>query len=241
MSTTTTRPLTPGRKATLIVGGVFAFALILYGAWMVASVLGITTDEQRLTLSPTGERLTIDTDGDIRIRTGGDQIQITERIRHSIGRPNVRQRSIGDGIVLRGDCPWYTSTCQVSMDVTVPTGLSLDLRTSAGGITVTGVEGDVEMSSSAGDVRASGLRSKSVEARSSAGAVDLGFDAAPSTVTAHSSAGEVSVRLPQTPGGYQVHASTSAGTPRVNVASDPNSARVIDATSSAGDVTVGPS
>lgn len=239
MSTTMTRPLTPGRKAMLVVGGIFAFALIAIGAWTAINALGTTTEERHLVLAPTGGRLTIDADGAIQISTGtGSQVEITERIRHSIGRPRVQETSTGGGVTLKGDCAWYTSTCLVSFQVTIPPGLSVDARSSAGDIKVSGVTGDIRLNTSGGDVHATDLGSNSVDARSSAGDVELTFDSPPATVTAHSSAGDVNVWLPRVDGGYRVRAGTSAGKQTVEVPTDPESTRVIDATTSAGDVSV---
>jgi hypothetical protein len=240
MSTATqTRSLSPARRAVLVIGGIFAIAVIAGGTWGLINQLGQTTDERRLTLTPTGQRLTIDADGDVRIDVGtGTDVQVTERIRHAIGRPRVEETSTPDGVALRGNCPWYASNCSVDFVVTVPASISVDVDSSAGNVTVAGLAGSARLHSSAGDVRASGLRGEQVEARSSAGDVTLGFDAPPTTVIAHSSAGDVEIRLPDIEGGYQVHANTSAGDEKVDVANDPASGRRIDATSSAGDVTI---
>jgi len=240
MSTPTkTRGLTPGRRATLVVGGLFAVALIAMGTWTAINALGTTTEERHLTLTPTAGRLSIRTDGDIEITTGsGSDVQITEKVRHSIGRPKLAETSTDDGVVLTGDCAWYSSTCQVSFQVTVPAGLSVDATTSAGDITVHGTTSSVRLSSSAGDIRATGLRSESVDARSSAGDVELSFDGPPTSVTVHSSAGDVDVVLPPVDGSYRVEVDTSAGDQHVDVPVDPRSGRVVNATTSAGDVTV---
>lgn len=240
MSTpTSTRRLTPGRRAMLVVGGLFAVGLIAMGTWTAINALGTTTEERHLTLTPTAGRLAIHTDGAIEITTGsGSDVQITEKVRHSIGRPTIAETSTDDGVLLTGDCAWYSSTCQVSFQVTVPAGLSIEATTSAGDITVHGATGRVQLSTSAGDVAATGLRSESVSARSSAGDVELAFDAPPTSVTVRSSAGDVDVDVPPADGGYRVKVSTSAGDQHVDVPVDPRSSRVVDATTSAGDVVV---
>jgi hypothetical protein len=240
MSTTTrSRALTPGRKAMLAVGGLFAVALIAVGTWTAIQALGTTTETRHLTLTPTAGRLIIHTNGDIQITTsGGSDVQVTEQIKHSIGRPRLEETSTGEGVVLHGNCPWYTSICGVSYQITVPSGLSVEATTSAGDITISGATGNLRLSSSAGDITATGLRSDSVQARSSAGDVSLGFDVPPTAVTGHTSAGDIDVTLPAADGGYRVHVHTSAGDHHVTVPTDPQSSRVIDATTSAGDVEV---
>jgi hypothetical protein len=239
MSMTPTRSLSPARLVTLVVGGLFALALIAGATWSVISLVGQVTEERQLTLTAIAGRLTIDADGDIRITAGGgSEVQIVERIRHSIGRPRVEETSTRDGVVLRGHCAWYASNCSVSFAVTIPRGLGIDAHSSGGNVTLTGATGSVRLASSAGDVSATGLQSDQVDARSSAGDVRLSFDSPPRTVTAHSSAGDVEVRLPTAEGGYRVHVNSSAGDEVVEVPTDPASDRAIDATSSAGDVTI---
>jgi Putative adhesin len=239
MVTTRTRPLSPARWVTLVLGGLFALALIAGGTWSLINLLGQVTEEHQVTLTPTSNRITIRSAGDIRITSGGgNEVQVTERIRHSIGRPEVEESSTADGVVLRGDCPWYASNCSVAFTVAIPTGMAVDVHSSAGDIVMTGDATSVRLDSSAGDISATGLRSAQVEARSSAGDVRLSFDIAPQTVTAHSSAGDVRIGLPRVAGGYRAHADTSAGDPRIDVLNDPASDRVIDATSSAGDATI---
>jgi hypothetical protein len=247
MSTAPTRatarvPLSRGRRIMLVVGGFFAVAVIAFGTWSVINLLGQTTTERKLTLTPTAGRLSVDTEGDIRVEVGDvTDVQVTERLRYGTGRPRVEETSGPDGLRIRGHCSWYSSSCSVDVLLTVPATLSLDLHSSAGDVTVSGAGGgDLMVDSSAGDVRATGIRATRVVARSSAGDVRLGFAVPPSSVIAHSSAGDVEVRVPRVDGGYRVEANSSAGDRQVDVPTDPASARRIDVTSSAGDVKVLP-
>lgn len=232
-------PLPPGRRAVLVIGGVLAAALVVFGTWSLVNLLGQTTTERTTTLVPTSDRLTIRADGDIRVEAGtGPEVRVVERVRHGIGRPEVDQRPTSDGLLIDSDCPWYSTNCSVDLIVTVPATLSVDAHSSAGDITAIGVSSDLTLTSSAGDVRASGLRTSRVDASSSAGDVTLSFDAPPVDVVAGSSAGDVDIRLPRVDGGYRVSVDTSAGDQHVEVPTDPESSRRIDAGSSAGDVTV---
>jgi len=239
MTAVSTRPLSRGRWIVLVVGGVFAVALIAAATWSVVNLLGQTIDERRFTLTPTNGRIRIDTEGDIRIAVGTDtDVQVVERLRYGTKRPQVEETAGPDGLTLRGSCPWYNSNCSVDVAVTVPANLIVDAHSSAGDISVSGVTGQLTLNSSAGNVRATGIRSDQVRAESSAGDVELSFDEAPSDVYARSSAGDVTVRLPPEAGGYRVDASTSAGERDVDVPVDPASPRRISARSSAGDVDV---
>ena len=115
---------------------------------------------------------------------------------------------------------------------------SVVLSSSGGDVSATGLTGTAELDSSGGSVRATELRSSEIKASSSGGDVQLVFDAAPDRVSADSSGGGVEVGLPRVDGGYRVNADSSGGETRIEVPTDPQSPRVIDAHSSGGDVRV---
>jgi DUF4097 and DUF4098 domain-containing protein YvlB len=98
--------------------------------------------------------------------------------------------------------------------------------------------GVVDLSSSAGSVSATGLRSADVTASSSAGSTKLAFTTPPRQVDASSSAGSVEVVVPRGSDAYLVDAGSSAGSSTVAVRTDPASDRTIRAHSSAGSVQV---
>ncbi|HSS09672.1 MAG TPA: DUF4097 family beta strand repeat-containing protein [Acidimicrobiales bacterium] len=120
----------------------------------------------------------------------------------------------------------------------MPTTFAVQAHSNAGDVRVAGLDGPLDLSSSAGDVIADSLASTEVRAQSSAGSVDVAFKIEPHHVEARSSAGPVTVIVPPGGAAYRVDAHTSAGSTKVNVRTDPQSDRVIVADSSAGDVTV---
>lgn len=243
MSTTApARPLSRGRRITLVVGGFFAVVVVAFGTWTLVNLVGQTTTERTLTLGPGNGPIAVDMNGDVHVEVGDvTDVRVVERLRYALGRPRVSETTGDGGLSIRGDCAWYTSNCSVDVTLTVPPTVALQLHSSGGDVLVSGAGGAALTAvSSAGDVHATGLRSTQVVARSSGGDVELSFVVPPSSVTAHSSAGDVAVRVPRVAGGYRVTANTSAGTTRVDVPTDPESSRWIDATSSAGDVDVLP-
>jgi hypothetical protein len=115
---------------------------------------------------------------------------------------------------------------------------ALDLHSDEGQVSVTGAAGSVQASSDQGGVSATQLTSRSVTANAAQGTVELGFVSPPSRVTASSDQGGVSVLLPHGNLSYQVHARSDQGSVTVGVADDPASPRVVNASSSQGDVSV---
>ncbi|MQA16976.1 MAG: DUF4097 family beta strand repeat protein [Pseudonocardiaceae bacterium] len=116
---------------------------------------------------------------------------------------------------------------------------SLMLRATSGDIDVSDVDGSVVLRTSSGGIRADGLDGDA-DARASSGDVTLEFDSAPSRVRAVASSGDVDIRLPGSGGGYRVQTETGSGDSTVDVVADPGSARLVEAATSSGDVTVEP-
>jgi hypothetical protein len=125
-----------------------------------------------------------------------------------------------------------------SLTVTVPAETRVTVSSDSSTVHVDGIAGDVSARSSSGGVEGSLLRAPRVTARSSAGGVSLSFAAPPEQVRASSSSGGVTVLLPDGPETYRVEVSSSSGSTRTDVRTDPTSTRTIDATSSAGPVRV---
>jgi DUF4097 and DUF4098 domain-containing protein YvlB len=130
--------------------------------------------------------------------------------------------------------------CGQDVTVLVPAGFTVVASSSAGDVRASGLAGVLQLHSSAGDVKGTGLQSAQVSASSSAGDVSITFAAVPLVVDATSSAGDVTVRVPGTVAYHVKSAHTSAGDSHVGVRQDDTSTHIITATSSAGDVTIEP-
>ncbi len=113
----------------------------------------------------------------------------------------------------------------------------LRLRSSAGEVDAERVVAPaVDADSSAGDVRLLELRAPRIEAHSSAGDVRVDAQSALSRLSARSSAGDVDVVVPE--GVYAMTATAGAGDVRAGaIRTDPDSSRILELRSSAGDVT----
>ncbi len=112
----------------------------------------------------------------------------------------------------------------------------VDVRTSAGQVTLANHSRRVSAATQAGKVRGTGLASGDVEVESNAGGLTLPFNAPPGRVEARTNAG--SVELSVLDERYAVDATSSAGRVQVDVANDPAARRRLVAHSNAGAVWV---
>jgi hypothetical protein len=148
------------------------------------------------------------------------------------------------------------TTCVIDYDIAVPpevrvvvaaasgdveaADLRMDhpllLRSAAGDVAGERVVApELDTGSSAGDVRLRDIRSPRIDAHSSAGDVRVDALAPLRRLTARSSAGDVVVVVPE--GVYALRASAGAGDVRAGaISTDPDSRRVLELRSSAGDV-----
>ncbi len=252
-------PLSPGRRLALTIGGLAGVALIAWGGFLVLGLMvGETTVREQRTLSAERPRLSVElASGDVIVRRGtGPDVVLDRTIRYGLRQPRVEERSDADGVVVRADCPaWSGFFCDVSYEIAVPDGFTVELISSSGDQTVRGlsaaqlnlelssgeltlqdVSGPMDVQTSSGSVRAELLRSETVAMQVSSGDVQLGFAAAPRRVLVQASSGDVKVELPDDR--YRVVTDTSSGEERVDIAVDPSADRVVELRASSGDVDV---
>jgi hypothetical protein len=248
------------RTFVLVVGGLITASIIFFTTLHLVSAMGHEDVGDPLAFPAGVRRVVVSVDtGRVTVR-GHDGTDVTGTRFRSIGlrRPEVSERVDGDTLRIEAQCdasflaPW----CGTSYELDVPRDVSLDLDSASGQVIVEGVTGDVRARSSAGRVRVddvagkldlrssagriegSRLRSPSVNAQTSAGAVDLGFVAAPRAVTARSAAGHVRVEVPRTGDLYRVDAQSSVEEADIGVETSSTSDRVLMLSSSTGSVEV---
>lgn len=115
----------------------------------------------------------------------------------------------------------------------------VDVDVSAGGLEFTGAATsmDAEVSAGAANITVDGARTISVDV--SAGGLDLrATGTAPESIEVDVSAGDATLRVPDVT--YAVTGDQSAGDRTITVRQDPSAARTIEASVSAGDLTIGP-
>lgn len=250
-------PRTAAARAAIALGSVWSVALVAYGCFAGVTVLALQRQDSTIRYDRVPAAVELHTDGSIAVLAGGPGVRVRHRQTWSLWAPTVRRTWRGSTLVVTEHCPVQpVVSCSTRTTVTVPAGTPMQAVSSGGGITVTGITADLALSSSAGAVLVTGargrlqlhsgggpvtglgLRSSVVTATSSAGRVVLGFAAAPRSVRTRSSGGRVDVTVPRGSAAYLVRAASSAGSETVRVRTDPDSALVLDVSSSAGSVAV---
>jgi len=204
--------------------------------------------------------------GRVDVQTAGGRIEVVGEDRRDVavevavawslgGQPRHTERVDGEQLTCRAG--WWAppfGVGWVDYRLRVPAGTAVtgasgggpalvvgvdgdvDVRSSAGSVTGRRLAGRVRLHSSAGTVVGSELSGPSAEADTSAGSVRLDFLTPPSRVQARSSAGSVDVLVPDEV--YRVDAHSSAGRVEIGVRTAPGAGRQISARSSAGRVRV---
>ena len=236
MSTATQTPTPPApvrdprtsgaAKALLWVGGTIGALAIVWAALDVTSLIARekTTGEATYAVAPTVELVA---DGRVTVTAGGsDEVHVSREARFAFVDPHYAASTSSDRLVVSYQCSWgWVWDCDTDLDVTLPAGTAIVVRTSDGDVRATGVLGDADLRSSNGRVEASAMGGDLV-AHSSNGSVDVRD--VTGSVRATSSNGSVVVR-----GAASVEARSSNG--RVEVEDVQG---VVVAESSNGDVQV---
>lgn len=235
---TASRTRVPATVATLAVAG-----LLLAGCGSL-SLPGGGADQSERGSDAFGAVTRVDVEarsGTIQVRAGADGSARVDRFLTWSGdaKPQLTQEVRDDVLRVVATCPDGNRECNTELILTVPAATAVKADVGAGNVAVTGLSGEQDLSSGAGNVAGTDLGAAPVKATTPAGNVDLGFAAAPPTVDAQSSAGNVTVRVPTGPV-YQVDAQSSAGNARVEVPDTPGADHTITARSSAGNVSVVP-
>lgn len=215
-----------GAKALLWIGGTVGALAIVWAALDVASLVAReeSTGQSTYAAAATVELVA---DGRITVTAAGsDEVQVERSAKFAFVDPRYSVDTSADRLVVTYQCSWgWVWQCDTDLDVTLPAGTTLVVRSSDGDVRATGILGDVDLRSSNGRVEASALGGD-VVAHSSNGSVDIRD--VTGSVRATSSNGSVVVR-----GAASVEARSSNG--RVEVE---DVAGVVVATSSNGGVQV---
>lgn len=160
--------------------------------------------------------------GAIRVHPGGEDRQVIVQVtRHSfgmLGNPSsasvqYEQNNEKNRVTVKARTGWhFLGKNSVDFDITVPRTSDLDLKTEAGGITVSGVNGQVICASDAGSVKATQvmLRGDS-RLKTDAGSITFSGSLHPNgSYTMTTDAGNVTVTLPEE-SAFRIDARTDVG------------------------------
>lgn len=223
-------------RALLIVGGIVVTVFVV-GAILVAVLGREATRTQRLDGEITRVEV-LSERGALTVRAGAaGGADLVSRERWILTGPDV-VATVRDG-TLRVDvtCPRLSLvSCSADLDLRVPAGALLEVKTIRGNLAVDGLDGAMTVLSEDGDVTVRGAP-PTLDARSVTGRVTAELSARPDRVILRSETQDVRLVIPA--GDYAIQADSTVGTERVEgVRAVSGSPRSIIASSGAGDVTV---
>jgi hypothetical protein len=250
------------RRGLVGVGLAMTFVLVGIGSLVAVNAMARQTVQEEHVYGFKGKALSIDlTIGEVQIVPGADDDQITVRRRLTYGlrRPHVEERIDGETFrVSDSDCAIAVGApCHVKWLLQVPRNLHVAITTKSGDITVSGLAGAVNLTSTSGAVKARALsgqalqllshegsvtgtdiRSTHVVATSQSGDISLGFRTPPKLVRGQTKTGSVGVVLPDGDETYKIVAVTVSGSKTITARHDPDADRSINVKSETGAVTV---
>jgi hypothetical protein len=221
-------------SALLVVGGAIALAV---GALA-------TTHNRDVDYPGTGalDGLTFDlADGNIVVVGGGrrDQVQVRRREHYAFGHfADTRRTVAGNLLRVRSRCPRpLLGPCSVDYRVTVPDNVGLEIRTTAGTVSLRGYRGSARVSTGSGTIEIAGYCGNSLEARAGSGAITVQAACAPPSMSLRTGSGAVSAELPA--GRYDLDAESNSGEASVRgVTARDDAPYSVQVLSGSGDVSV---
>ncbi len=191
-----TAALTPGRRTLLTFGTPVSLLFIGYGALAIVNAIGLTHYTYAQDVTPTSQAITVKaTEGALHLVPSPDsKVHVTVKGIYALEKPKVTISSTAAGISVRGSCPQFAViTCSQTITVEVPPAFRVTASSTAGDVRATGLTGPLDLSSTAGDVHADDV-SGVLTLSSSAGDIH-GTDLRSTNVRATSSAGDVDLEF----------------------------------------------
>jgi DUF4097 and DUF4098 domain-containing protein YvlB len=222
---------------------VAASALILIVVAVVLAIWWAASRETRAgRIRVSGEATALELDlGDapVQISGGSGLIDARRTEEASFGHPPTVTHDTRSGVVrITSRCPDIVlGTCKSSWRVAVPDNVLVNVRTSSGRVTISGLNGSARVTTGSGDVSLSRFCGFTLVVTSASGDVDSAADCSPDRIELRSGSGDIHAVVPG--GRYRVDAHSDGGTDRVRgltVADD--ASYTVQALSGSGDVTV---
>ncbi len=223
------------RATALLLGGLAGLVFTLIAAVQVAGwTLGAVEHTSRQVISGPVKVLTVDAGpGDILIlpsQTG--DVRVETRSKGTLHTPRIRAIQDGTHVMMSGNCPAFSfGPCEAEVVLHVPVETTVEVHSSSGEITASGVGGPLRLDTNSGDVTAIGVTgpadlhtgSGEVSLRGGSGEVVLesnsgdviASDVASENVTAETGSGDVNLDFRVPP--QMVDAKAGSGDVRVAV------------------------
>lgn len=235
-------PIAPaGRIVWRLIASVVTVVTLLWSTTTVVSLLAFDRDEAHLVVRDAIKRVVVDaTGGSVTIRGAETSGAVVDtRITRGLFSPRHRERVVDGELRVTQSCPILQIViCSVRTTMSVPRGVAVVVHATSGIVRLVGLSGSIDASSTAGGITATGLTALTVNARTSAGGLDLRFDRAPESVDARSTAGGITIVVPRDDTIYRVITQTTAGSVSQNIRTGPDGDHTIDATATAGAIRI---
>jgi hypothetical protein len=226
-------------------GLLLVLAMVGFGSTQVVTSFFRQSERSTTPLTGSVRQVVLGTNvGDVHVRAArpGEDSRLIRHDDWTFERAVVTS-SIASGVLtVDTPCPdWgpVMQFCAVDFDLVVPAAASVVIRTDTGDLSVRGMAGTVQASTSTGDISMVDLLAADVRATSSTGDVSVALARPPTSVQARTSTGDVRVVVPDDGSTYRLlSSSSSVGTRTVRVPTDPESTRMIDVSTSVGDISV---
>jgi hypothetical protein len=238
--------------------------IIALAAAAVASLIGLAgcgnprTIHDQKSFSFHAGRLVIDTESDLFVVPGnGPRIDVQRWLSGAPAQPGHSSWTLaGATLRLSVDCTGLVLHCGARFQVAVPPGVSVEVRSGNNNDTVSGLTGPVviyggagqvqlsnttgplRISTNAGSITGTAIRSPVVRATANAGNVSFTFAAAPQRADISSSSGDATARVPVAGHRYHIAVTSGTGTAISRVPDDPYSANTVHVSSGNGNATV---
>jgi putative adhesin len=218
-----------------------AVALVAVGA-ATAIWWGVSRETRTTSYRVLGDLARIRLDlgaANVEIDGGGGAVEVRRVDEFAFGHPSTERRSVAAGrLTIVSRCPRQVlGDCRASYRVTVPDNVAVEVVTSSGAVRLTGVRASVQVQTSSGGVAAGGFCGFSLRAISEAGNVSAAADCSTERLELRSRSGNVHAVVPT--GRYRVDAESDTGRRRVRgITEDDDAPYQVQALSTTGDVTV---
>ncbi|PZG08825.1 DUF4097 family beta strand repeat-containing protein [Nonomuraea aridisoli] len=228
-------------KKVIVAGGLLASAALLTGCGLESVAGPVNQDTVSYEVTEKVGELRLESGaGDAEItETEGDTVRVVEHLRwRGDAKPETEHKVEGEALVVTYDCPSDWGACGVDYEIEVPKGLTADLTTGSGNLTLRGLTGELKLLVGSGDVDAAGLAGRSLSAESGAGDIELTYASAPDAVELVAGSGDIRLAVPD--GAYDLKSEVGSGDTAVTVKTDTSSPHKISLQTGSGDVTVSP-
>lgn len=166
-------------------------------------------------------------------------VTVTSEVTWAFSRPTSSQQLDGQLLRLTGGCGSRVfPACDIRYTVEVPGGVEVWVSTTTTDVTIRDFHSDLHVTTTSGDVRATGLVARRAEVTTDAGDVWLDFASAPYDVAVKTAAGDIDIVMPTAYSAYQVSAESGTGSVAVTVLRNDSSDWQIRARSGTGDIDI---